>query len=54
MFNKIVKIGVSGRMIYVRYHKSQAPQDIVQNNPIYENKTTEQQNPVYGTELPKD
>jgi hypothetical protein len=45
--------GVSGRMIYVRYHRSQGPQDIVQNNPVYETKTYETQNPVYKTEMPK-
>jgi hypothetical protein len=43
--------GVGGRMIYVHYHKTDAPQDIVQNNPIYETKTSRGFNPLYETKI---
>jgi hypothetical protein len=47
-----VAAGVGGRMIYVRYRKVDSPQDVVQNNPVYETQTFETQNPVYKTGLP--
>jgi len=47
-----VAAGVGGRMIYVRYHKVDSPQDVVQNNPVYETQTFEAQNPIYKTDLP--
>jgi hypothetical protein len=46
-----VAAGVGGRMIYVRYRKTDAPQDIVQNNPVYENKTTQAENPLYAAQV---
>jgi len=36
-------------MIYVHYRKTDAPQDIVQNNPTYETKTVASENPLYGS-----
>lgn len=44
-----VAAGVGGRMIYVHYRKTDAPQDIVQNNPTYETKTVASENPLYGS-----
>jgi hypothetical protein len=46
-----VAAGVGGRMIYVRHRKTDAPQDIVLNNPVYENKTTQSENPLYVAQV---
>lgn len=36
-------------MIYVHFRKTDTPQDVVQNNPIYETKTSRGFNPLYET-----